>query len=114
MNASKERSRKGSRIERAVSVCKKVVSSFSFGWKRRRDLATAQKELNIHAQQLISESPTRWGSRQKMIEPVLEQDRAESHYCGTDATPGSMFNFAVKLSRATEIKTYIQNTGLVT
>ncbi|XP_042612121.1 uncharacterized protein LOC122144960 [Cyprinus carpio] len=68
-----ERSMKDPRIDRAVAVCKKVVSSFSFSWKRRRDLATAQQELNLAAHQLISESPTRWGSREKMIEWVLEQ-----------------------------------------
>lgn len=67
---------KDPRIDRAVAVCKKVVSSFSFSWKRRRDLATAQQELNLPAHQLISESPTRWGSREKMIERVLEQEQA--------------------------------------
>ena len=64
---------KDPRIDRAVSLCKKVVSSFSLSWKRRRDLAKAQQELNIPEHQLISESPTRWGSRPKMIERVLEQ-----------------------------------------
>ncbi|KAJ4933834.1 hypothetical protein JOQ06_006643 [Pogonophryne albipinna] len=36
-----ERSMKDSRIDHAVGVCKKVVSSFSFSWKKRRDLGTA-------------------------------------------------------------------------
>lgn len=75
---------KDSRIDRAVAVCKKVVSSFSFSWKKRRDLATAQQELNIPAHQLISESPTRWGSRAKMIERVLEQERAISQVLASD------------------------------
>jgi len=79
-----ERSMKDSRIDRAVAVCKKVVSSFSFSWKRRRDLATAQQELNIPAHQLISESPTRWGSRAKMIERVLEQQQAISQVLASD------------------------------
>lgn len=48
---------KDSRIERTVAVCNKIVSSFSFSWKRRRDLATAQKELSIPAHQLISLLP---------------------------------------------------------
>lgn len=47
---------KNSHIECAVTVCKRIVSSFSFSWKRRRDLATAQKELNIPAHQMISEA----------------------------------------------------------
>ncbi|XP_078019841.1 E3 SUMO-protein ligase ZBED1-like [Epinephelus lanceolatus] len=65
-------------------MCKKVVSSFSFSWKRRRDLATAQQEMNLPAHQLISESPARWGSREKMIERVLEQERAISQVLATD------------------------------
>lgn len=64
---------KDSRIDRAVAV-----------WKKRRDLATAQQELNIPAHQLISESPTRWGSRAKMIERVLEQERAISQVLASD------------------------------
>lgn len=79
-----ERSMKDPRIDRAVAVCKKVVSSFSFSWKRRRDLATAQQELNLPAHQLISESPTRWGSREKMIERVLEQEQAISQVLAAD------------------------------
>ncbi|KAK1900649.1 Zinc finger BED domain containing protein 4 [Dissostichus eleginoides] len=79
-----ERSMKDSRIDRAVGVCKKVVSSFSFSWKKRRDLGTAQQELNLPAHQLISESPTRWGSRAKMIERVLEQERAISQVLAAD------------------------------
>ena len=75
---------KDPRIDRAVSLCKKVVSSFSFSWKRRRDLAKAQQELNIPEHQLISESPTRWGSRQKIIERLLEQERAVSKILGSD------------------------------
>lgn len=75
---------KDPRIERAVAVCKKIESSFSFSWKRRRDLATAQKELKIPAHQLISASPTRWGSRQKMIGRVLEQERAISQVLASD------------------------------
>ncbi|XP_061571822.1 E3 SUMO-protein ligase ZBED1-like [Cololabis saira] len=79
-----ERSMKDPRIDRAVAVCKKVVSSFSFSWKRRRDLATAQQKLNLPAHQLISESPTRWGSREKMIERVLEQEKAISQVLAAD------------------------------
>ena len=79
-----ERSMKDACIDRAVAVWKKVVSSFSFSWKRRRDLATAQQELNLPGHQLISESPTRWGSREKMIERVLEQEQAISQVLAAD------------------------------
>lgn len=71
-------------IDRTVAVCEKVVSSFSFSWKRRRDLATAQQELNLPEHQLISESPTKWGSREKMIERVLEQEQAISQVLAAD------------------------------
>ncbi|XP_049908073.1 E3 SUMO-protein ligase ZBED1-like isoform X3 [Epinephelus moara] len=79
-----ERSMKDTHIDHAVAVCKKVVSSFSFSWKRRRDLATAQQELNLPAHQLISESPTRWGSREKMIERVLKQEQVISQVLAAD------------------------------
>lgn len=67
---------KDARVERAVSICKKIVSSFSFSWRRRRELGLKQQELKLPEHQLISESPTRWGSRQKMIDRILEQEPA--------------------------------------
>ena len=71
-----ERSVKVPQVERAVGVCKKIVSAFCNSWKRKRELATAQAELGLPAHQLITETPTRWGSRQQMIERVLEQEEA--------------------------------------
>lgn len=65
-------------VERAVGVCKKVVSAFSNSWKRKRDLAKAQAVLGLPPHQLITETPTRWGSRQMMIERFLEQEKALS------------------------------------
>ena len=65
-----------SRITRAISVCKKTVAAFSYSWKRRRELADAQSQMNLPAHQLITESTTRWGSRLQMVERVLEQERA--------------------------------------
>lgn len=64
------------RIKRAVSVCKKVVSAFSYSWKKRRHLAIAQNEMGLPKHALTTETPTRWGSRQKMIERILEQEKA--------------------------------------
>ncbi|XP_076880239.1 E3 SUMO-protein ligase ZBED1-like [Brachyhypopomus gauderio] len=75
---------KDPRVDRAVVLCKKVVSAFSFSWKRRRDLASAQTELGLPSHQLITESPTRWGSRQKMINRVLEQEKAIARVLGSD------------------------------
>ncbi len=52
----------GKRTERAMAVCKKVVSAFSFSWKEKRDLAAAQGELKLPKHGLLTESPTRWES----------------------------------------------------
>ncbi|XP_030016881.1 zinc finger BED domain-containing protein 1-like [Sphaeramia orbicularis] len=75
---------KDAHIECAVGVCKKVISAFSFSWKKRRDLTVVQAELGLPEHQLISESPTRWGSRQQMIERVLEQEKAIGQILGAD------------------------------
>ena len=45
-------------------------------WRRKRELATALAELGLPAHQLITETPTRWGSRQQTIQRVLEQEKA--------------------------------------
>ena len=63
-------------MDRAVGVCKKVVSAFSYSWKKKSALSKAQQRLNLPTHQLITESPTRWGSRQKMVARVLEQQKA--------------------------------------
>ncbi len=73
-----ERGVKYDRIQRAVGVCKKIVSAFSYSWKKRRDLAIAQDELGLSKHVLTTEMPTRWGSRHMMIQRVLEQERAIS------------------------------------
>ncbi|XP_073699819.1 E3 SUMO-protein ligase ZBED1-like [Garra rufa] len=65
-------------VERAVGVCKKVVSAFSNSWKRKCELAKAQAVLGLPPHQLITETPTRWGSRQQMIGRFLEQEKALS------------------------------------
>ncbi|XP_051567264.1 E3 SUMO-protein ligase ZBED1-like [Myxocyprinus asiaticus] len=57
-----EKNAKDTRIEHATSLCKKIVSAFSFSWKKQRDLMKAQLELNLPQRKLITESPTRWGS----------------------------------------------------
>ena len=63
-------------MDRAVGVCKKVVSAFSYSWKKKSALSKAQQRLNLPPHQLITESLTRWGSRQKMVARVLEQQKA--------------------------------------
>lgn len=63
---------------------KKIVSSFSYSWKKRRDLGLAQDELGLPKHMLTAETPTKWGSCQKMIERVLEQESAISRVLKAD------------------------------
>ncbi len=75
---------KDPRIDRAVGVCKKIVSAFSYSWKRRKELKKAQAEHHLPFHRLITETPTRWGSRQMMIQRVLEQEKALSQVLKAD------------------------------
>lgn len=72
------------RITRAIALCKRIVSSFSYSWKKRRELAEVQIQMGLPAHQLITESATRWGSRQQMISRVLEQERALTKVLSAD------------------------------
>uniref|UniRef100_A0AAR2J935 BED-type domain-containing protein n=1 Tax=Pygocentrus nattereri TaxID=42514 RepID=A0AAR2J935_PYGNA len=71
-------------IDRAIGVCKKVVGAFSNSWKKKKKLADAQEQLKLPEHKLITESPTRWGSRQCMIERFLEQEKAIRHVLAED------------------------------
>lgn len=73
-------------IAQAISLCKKIVSSFSYSWKKRRELAEVQMQLGLPGHQLITEAATRWGSRLLMIERVLEQERALAKVLSADQT----------------------------
>lgn len=81
-----ERSVKLREVERAVGVCKKIVAAFSNSWKRRRELAKAQADQNppLPPHHLITETPTRWGSMQAMVERVIEQEKALSQVLRAD------------------------------
>ncbi|XP_040294401.1 E3 SUMO-protein ligase ZBED1-like [Bufo bufo] len=79
-----ERSVKDARVEHAIGKCKKIVSAFSYAWKRKREMANAQAELNLPPHRLITETPTRWGSRQQMIQRLLEQEKAISQVLKAD------------------------------
>lgn len=68
-------------ITQATSLCKRVVSSFSYNWRNRRELAEVQMQLGLPSHQLITESATRWGSRLQMIKRVLEQERVLAKSC---------------------------------
>ncbi|XP_058267639.1 E3 ubiquitin-protein ligase RNFT1 isoform X1 [Hemibagrus wyckioides] len=64
------------RITRVISLCKKVVSSFSYSWRKRRELAEVQIQLGLPAHQFITESATCLESWQQMMERFLEQEVA--------------------------------------
>lgn len=75
---------KDKRVERAVGVCKKLVAAFTYSWKKKRDLAEAQIQCGVPQHKLCTESVTRWGSRQKMIARVLEQQKPISQVLAAD------------------------------
>ncbi|RXN30789.1 zinc finger BED domain-containing 1-like protein [Labeo rohita] len=79
-----EKSVKDPRIDCAVGVCKKIVSAFSYSWKRRKELKKGQAEHHLPFHRLITETPTRWGSCQMMIQRVLEQEKALSQVLKAD------------------------------
>lgn len=76
--------KKDGRIDRAIGVCKKLVSHFSHSWKASDALAKVQKELSLPSHCLISECQTRWGSRQMMISRILEQQQALTQVLSAD------------------------------
>ncbi len=63
------------RIDRVVGVCKNIVSVFSHSWKKQRTLKDAQVELGLLPHKHVTELATRWGSSQKMIQWILEQEK---------------------------------------
>jgi len=45
-----------SRCSRALGVCRKIVSSFSMSWKRKRELTKAQISMDIKQHSLVAVS----------------------------------------------------------
>ena len=64
-----------SRISRAIGVTRKLITSFSHSWKKKRDLTKVQTDLGLPHHSLIIDCQTWWGSLQKMIARVLEQQK---------------------------------------
>ncbi|MBN3304946.1 ZBED1 protein, partial [Amia calva] len=67
---------KDKRVDRTAGVCIRVVAAFSYSWKQKH--------------KLISETPTRWGSRQQVVKRVLEQKRAITEVLSKDKTTRSL------------------------
>ncbi|XP_053170155.1 zinc finger BED domain-containing protein 4-like [Scomber japonicus] len=72
------------RIARATGLCKKMVGHFSHSWKQKTALRRAQQKHNLPEHALVTECPTRWGSKQKMMGRILEQQRALSDVLSAD------------------------------
>lgn len=64
------------RVDRALGVCRKIVTTFSHSWKKKRDLAQAQEQLSLPNHSLVVDCATRWGSTEKMVSRILEQETA--------------------------------------
>lgn len=65
-------------------MCKKIVASFSHSWRRQKELANVQRDLSLPNHQLITESHTRWGSREQIIARVLEHEPTISKVLASD------------------------------
>ena len=72
------------RCTRVFGLARKIVSAFSMSWKKRHDLAKAQREHNLPLHSLIADGPTRWGSSHKMLLRILEQESAISAVLSAD------------------------------
>ncbi|XP_033498677.1 E3 SUMO-protein ligase ZBED1-like isoform X2 [Epinephelus lanceolatus] len=69
---------------RAIGICRKLVGHFSHSWRKREALREAQRELNLPQHAMVTDCQTRWGSTQKMIARVLEQQHALTKVLSTD------------------------------
>ena len=64
------------RLDRALGVCRKIITTFSHSWKKKRDLIQAQEQLSLPNHSLVVDCATRWGSTEKMVSRLLEQEPA--------------------------------------
>ena len=72
------------RVQRALGVCRKIVTTFAHSWKKKLDLSLAQTTLDLPQHSLVNDCVTRWGSQQKMVERILEQESAIQQVLGPD------------------------------
>ena len=64
------------RVSRALGVCRKLVATVSHSWKTKREMSKALQELELPHHSLVPDCATQWGSSQKMVSRVLEQESA--------------------------------------
>lgn len=72
------------RCSRALGVVHKIVSGFSLNWKQKRELTKAQLNLKLPQHSLVTDCATQWGSMQKMIGRLLEQEKVIRVVLGSD------------------------------
>ena len=63
-----------SRVQRTVALCRKLVSTFSHSWKKKRDLNKAQSDLGLPQHSLVTDCVTRWGPQLSMTGRILERE----------------------------------------
>ncbi|XP_041654041.1 E3 SUMO-protein ligase ZBED1-like [Cheilinus undulatus] len=76
LNLALGKALKINQLEAAVKACRSVVQGFNHSWKRRRELAKKQAELNLPQHTLIQDVVTRWGSTYDMMSRFVEQHTA--------------------------------------
>ncbi|KAI4891067.1 hypothetical protein NFI96_005209 [Prochilodus magdalenae] len=64
------------KTDRTLGVCRTITAAFSHSWHRRRELKKKQVGSGLPQHSLIADCATRWGSKQAMIERILEQAQA--------------------------------------
>ena len=60
------------------------MSSFSYSWKRQKELREAQRQKNLPEKKLKGDVVTRWGSKVEMMKRILEQQDAICMVLGQD------------------------------
>jgi len=63
------------RISRAVGIAHKIVDAFVHSWKRKEIWLNYKLRWMFH-NTLVTECSTCWGTRYKMLDRILEQERA--------------------------------------
>ncbi|KAM3834008.1 E3 SUMO-protein ligase ZBED1-like [Diretmus argenteus] len=61
------------RTARAMGLCRSLVNTFNMSWLKKRELRKAQSENNLPQHSLVLDVATRWGTKLRMVERVLEQ-----------------------------------------
>ena len=60
-------------ITEVITLCRKIVSSFSYSYKLKGKFGKLQKELQLPQHKLKADVSTRWGSKYMMLKRIEEQ-----------------------------------------